>query len=176
MYACPTLLTRSGSSCLWARSPHPSARLPVDGFRRQARVCWPGALCQIDRTPGNGQALVAAQDLTAGTSGLLIGERTFWAPRRREQLAQRGIHLLAPFRRRQPDPWPRLSRDLSRWRSRIDPRFGHLVERTAIKRIWAHDLGQLTSRLLRKVLLHTLAICTNGTLDHPPLHLADLIC
>jgi hypothetical protein len=104
-----------------------------------------------------------------------VGDRNFWAPRLREQLAAREVHLLAPFRRRSQDPWPQLSRDLSRWRYRIDTLFGQLVERTGIKRIWAHDRWHLTNRLLRKVFMHTLAILTNVALDHPPLHLAALV-
>jgi hypothetical protein len=109
--------------------------LPFYGFRLHACVCWPGVLCQMELTPGNGQDLAAAEDLTAGTSGVVIGDRNFWAPRLRESLAQRGLQLLAPFRRRKQDPWPQLSRELSRWRYRIDTIFGQLVERTALKRI-----------------------------------------
>lgn len=56
-------------------------------------------------------------------------------PRLRTHLAQRGVELLVPFRQRKHDPWPRLSRDLSRWRSRSDTIFGQLVERTTIKRV-----------------------------------------
>lgn len=149
--------------------------LPFYGFRLHARICWPGVLCQIELTPGNGPELAAAEDLTAGTSGVVIGDRNFWAPRLRESLAQRGIELLAPFRRRTQDPRPHLSRELSRWRYRIDTIFGQLVERTALKRIWAHDLWHLSSRLLRKVLMHTLAVFTNVASGRPPLHLADLL-
>jgi hypothetical protein len=39
----------------------------------------------------------------------------------------------------------------------------------------ASDLWHLTSRLLRKVLMHTVAVFTNVALDRPPLHLACLI-
>jgi hypothetical protein len=149
--------------------------LPFYGFRvLHARLCWPGVLCQIEVTPGNGQDLTAAEDLTEGTSGLVSGDRHVWAPRLREQLASRGLQLLAPFCHRQHDPWPRLSRALFRWRSRIETIFGQLVERTTLKRSWAHDLWYLTSRLLRKVLMHTLAVLTNVSLGHPPLHLAAL--
>jgi len=38
--------------------------LPFDGFRLQARVCWPGVLGQRELTPGAGQELAAAADLT----------------------------------------------------------------------------------------------------------------
>ncbi|HEV8193846.1 MAG TPA: transposase, partial [Ktedonobacterales bacterium] len=106
--------------------------LPFYGFRLHVRVCWTGVLCQMERTPGNGQELAAAEDLTAGTSGVVLGNRNFWAPRLREQLAHCGIQLLAPFRRRTQGPRPHLSRVPSRWRYRIDTIFGQLVERTAL--------------------------------------------
>jgi hypothetical protein len=42
-------------------------------------------------------------------------------------------------------------------RSRIDTVFGQLVDRFAVKRVWARDLWHLSSRLLRTVLMQTLA-------------------
>lgn len=89
--------------------------------------------------------------------------------------ASHDVYLLAPFRRRQQDPWPRWSRDISHWRYRIDTLFGQLVECTAVKRIWAHDLWHLTRRLLRKMCMQTSAIFTNSASDRPPLPLADLV-
>lgn len=71
---------------------------------------------------------------------------------------------------------PCIRHDPLRWRYRTATFFGQLVERTSIKRIWAHDLWHLSSRLLRKVLMRTLAVCTNVALDRPPLHVANLIC
>jgi hypothetical protein len=60
-------------------------------------------------------------------------------------------------------------------RERIDTVFGQLVERCTIKRVWARDVWPLGSRLLRKVLLHTLAVLLNIDLGNPPLHLARLV-
>lgn len=150
-------------------------RRPFYGFRLHARVCWPGVIVQIELTPGQGSELAAALDLTEGTSGVVVGDRNFWSPRLREELASHGLTLLAPFRRRTQDPWPRFSRELSRWRYRIDTIFGQLVERTHLKRVWAHDLWHLTNRLVRKVLMHTLAVLTNLFLGRPPLQLAGLL-
>jgi hypothetical protein len=81
------------------------------GFRLHARVCWPGVICQIELTPGQGSELAAALDLTEATQGLVIGDRNFWSPRLREDLERQGLTLLAPFRRRLHDPWPHLSRE-----------------------------------------------------------------
>jgi hypothetical protein len=145
------------------------------GFRLHARVCWPGVICQIELTPGQGSELAVALDLTEATHGVVVGDRNFWSPRLREELARHGLTLLAPFRRRLHDPWPYLSRQLSHWRYRIDTIFGQLVERTHLKRVWAHDLWHLTNRLVRKVLMHTFAVFTNILAGRPPLQLAALL-
>lgn len=64
---------------------------------------------------------------------------------------------------------------LSRVRYRIDTVFGQLVDRCAVKRVWARDLWHLCSRLLRKVLLHTAAVLFNVGLGNPPLQLARVV-
>jgi hypothetical protein len=148
---------------------------PFYRFRLQARVCWPGVICQFELTPGNTSELEAAQDLAEGTSGLLLGDRNFWSPRLKDLLAQQGLDLLAPFRRRKHDPWPQRSYLLSRWRYRIDTIFGQLVERTGLKRIWARDTWHLWNRLLRKVLMHTMAVWTTTSLGEEPLQFARLV-
>ena len=43
-------------------------------------------------------------------------------------------------------------------RYRIETVFGQLVERFHAKRVWARDLWHLTSRWMRKLLSHTLAV------------------
>jgi hypothetical protein len=123
-------------------------RLPFYGFRIQARVCWPGVICQFEVTPGNASEMEAARDLTQGTIGLLLGDRNFWSPRLKVDLADHQIRLLASFRHRKQDPWPAWSYLLSQWRYRIDMVFGPLVDRTALKRVWAKDFWHLCHRRL----------------------------
>jgi hypothetical protein len=84
------------------------------------------------------------------------------------------VHLLAPYRYAQRDPWPAWSALLSRIRYRIDTLFGQLAERFHAKRVWARDGWHLWSRLLRKVLSHTLAVLLNQAAPEP-LHLAGLL-
>src|SRR5437879_1377394 len=81
-------------------------------------------------------------------------------------------HVLAHVPR---DPHPRWSAQLSRVRYRIDTVFGQLVDRCTVKRVWARDLWHLCSRLLRKVLMQTLAVLLNGELGNPPLQLAQVV-
>ncbi|MGZ3664049.1 MAG: hypothetical protein ACXVDA_06105 [Ktedonobacterales bacterium] len=45
-------------------------------------------------------------------------------------------------------------------RYRIDTVFGQLVDRCSVKRVWARELWHLSSRLLRKVLMYTLVVCS----------------
>ncbi len=145
------------------------------GFRLHARICWPGVITRLCLAPANVPDPEAAPALTEGTQGVALGDRLFWRPRLRAELAQAGVLLLAPFAHATRDPWPAASRRLSRLRYRIDTVFGQLAERGAIKRVWARDLWHLASRLLRVVLMHTLAVHFNVQRDQPPLHLAALV-
>jgi hypothetical protein len=83
--------------------------------------------------------------------------------------------LLAPYRRAKRDPHPRWSGLLSRVRSRIDTVCGQLVDRCNVKRVGARDLWHLSSRLLRKVLMHSLALLLNREHGAPPLQLAQVV-
>ena len=150
-------------------------RHPFSGRRFHARLCWPGVITPFELAPGNVQELEVAADLAEGTRGTRLGDRNSWAPRVRADLAVHGVDLVAPYRSAKRAPHPRWSRLLSRFRSRIDTVFGQLVERCAIKRVWARDRWHLTNRLLRKVVMHTLSVLFNVQRDQPLLHLAALV-
>ena len=125
--------------------------------------------------PANVSETAVVPDLTLGTTGLLVGDRNYWNPTLREELGQRGVELQAPFRRASSDPWPQRSARLSRVRYRIETVFGQLVDRYQVKRVWAKDMWHLQSRLLRKVLSHTIALFLNQTQGNPPMQLAKLL-
>jgi hypothetical protein len=101
--------------------------------------------------------------------------RNYHSPKTKEELAATGVELLAPYSSRKKDPAPKRSALLSRLRYRIDTVFGHLAGRYSVKRVWARDLWHLTSRLLRKVLSHTLAFLLNHRAGNRPLQLAKLL-
>jgi hypothetical protein len=107
------------------------------------------------RTRGPRPVLADSEALTMGVAGEFLGVDT-------------------EYRSAKRDPWPAWSRLLSRFRFRIDTVFGQLAERTHARRVWARDHWHLCSRLLRKVLSHTLAVglCTQA--GHPRLQLARL--
>jgi hypothetical protein len=145
------------------------------GFRVHVRLAWPGVITRLCLAPANLHELEAMPALAEGTQGTLVGDRNYWSPKTAAEWQGLGVALLAPYRSAKRDPHPRWSAQLSRVRYRIDTVFGQLVERCAVKRVWARDLWHLGSRLLRKVLLHTLAILLNIDLGNPPLHLAELV-
>ncbi len=146
------------------------------GFRVHARVCWPGVITRFSLAPANAHELSVVPELVERTRGLAVGDRNYWSPGTKEELARsEGVELLAPYRSKKRDPTPRRSAFLSRVRYRIDTVFSQLTERYSIKRVWARDLWHLVGRLLRKVLSHTVAFLLNHRAGNRPLQLARLL-
>lgn len=145
------------------------------GFRVHVRLSWPGLITRFSVAPANVHELRVVPELTEGTKGILVGDRNYWSPNLAEELEQQGLTLLAPFSSAKRDPRPRWSSLLSRLRYRIDTVFGQLVDRYQVKRVWAKDEWHLRSRLLRKVLSHTIAFSLNQDQGNPPLQLRKLL-
>lgn len=141
------------------------------GLRLHARVCFPGVITRVELAPANVHELYLVPELAHGTSGILIGDRNYWAPLLKAQLEQQeGLALLAPYRKASGDPNPKQSGVLSRVRQRIESVFGQLCERYTIKRMWARDIWHLSSRIVRMLLTHTLCVLINqlqGNTSHP---------
>jgi hypothetical protein len=145
------------------------------GFRMHVRLCWPGLITRISVAPANAHELSVLPELAQRTSGLLIGDRNYHSPKTTEELASMGVELLAPYSSKKRDPTLQRSALLSRFRYRIDTVFSQLTQRYSIKRVWARDMWHLTSRLLRKVLSHTVAFVLNHQMGNPPLQLSKLL-
>ena len=165
-----TLSRRGG---FWQGHP-PQADL-LYGFRVHARVCWPGVVTRLCVAPANAHELRVLPELVECTSGLIVGDRNYHSPKAKEELARMDVELVAPYSSKKLDPSPKRSALLSRLRYRIDTVFSQLVGRYCIKRVWARDTWHLASRLLRKVLSHTVAFLLNHRTGNPPLQLAKLL-
>jgi DDE family transposase len=140
------------------------------------RVCWPGLITSFSVAPANAHELSVLPEIVEGTSGLIVGDRNYWSPETKEELARgMGVELLAPYRTKKQDPAPQRSTFLSRLRYRIDTVFSQLTGRYCIKRVWARDLWHLAGRLLRKVLSHTIAFLLNHRAGNRPLQLSQLL-
>jgi hypothetical protein len=145
------------------------------GFRSHLRACWPGMVAALQCAPANASDLELAPEMVEGATGQVLGDRNYWNPLLRAQLAPAGIDFCAPYRKRHDDPDPVGSRRLSRLRWRIETVAAQFVERYHLTRLWARDAWHLTSRMLRKVLSHTLAVFLCLARGHSPLQFAQLL-
>lgn len=145
------------------------------GFRIHLRTCWPGILAEVQVAPANTSDLAMAPEVVTGAGGVVLGDRNYWAPLLRDELHHDGIDLLAPYRHRSKEPRPALTHDLTRLRWRIETVAAQLVERYRLKRLWARDAWHLTSRLLRKLLSHTIAVFLCLAHGRQPLQFSHLL-
>jgi hypothetical protein len=145
------------------------------GYRLHLRLCWPGVITQMYLAPANIHEGEIVWELTAGTNGLLLGDRNYWLPDLQAALRKAGVVLQAPFRKASSQSAHRWSAVLGRVRYRIDTVFGQLTDRCGVKRVWARDLWHLRNRLLRMVLMHTLSVLLNLQDGVPPLQLDRVV-
>jgi hypothetical protein len=138
------------------------------GLRAHLRVCYPGVIVAFALAPAHVHDLHFVEPLSEKASGILLADRNYWSPQLRERLAQQGLILSAPYKsaKREPSPYPFL---LTRLRRRIETVIGQLTERFQAKCLRARDVWHLSSRWLRMVLSHTLAIycCQQAGLTSP---------
>jgi Transposase DDE domain len=153
----------------------PGSKATFYGVRHHLRIAWPGVVRAVSIAPANVHDRDLVPELVEGAVGQVIGDRTYWDPKLTAELAPAGIRLLAPFKKRASDPDPLGSRVLGRVRWRIETVAAQLVERFHLKRLWARDVWHLTSRVLRKVLSHTIAVFLCLERDYPPLSFAQLL-
>ena len=143
------------------------ARQTYYGLRAHVRLAWPGVIVDCALAPANIHDTEGAEELLQDVYGFALADRNYWKPELMARLKTQGLQLLAPYKsaKRQKQPYPRF---LTHMRYRIETVFGQLVERFHAKRVWARDLWHLTSRWMRKLLSHTLAVffCAQQNLPH----------
>ena len=150
------------------------ARQTFYGLRAHVRVEWPGVVVACDLAPGNVSDIAMAGEVSAGAVGTLLGDRAYWSPTTRAELATRGLDLRALFKskRHDPDPWPW---SLTQGRRRIETVFGQLVGRLHAKAVWARDVWHLTSQWYRRLCAHTLGVVLCRAEGLPPLRFCELL-
>src|SRR5215207_1145367 len=145
------------------------------GLRAHLRVCWPGIIVEMDLAPANVHDLRLAEELLReAQEGWVLGERNYWSPEFAERHGEEGLSLLAPYKskKREGRPWPSW---LVQKRRRIEAVISQITERYRAKRVWARDRWHLTSRWLRKVLSHTMAVYFCQQVGLSPLRFAQLL-
>jgi hypothetical protein len=144
------------------------------GLRAHLRVCWPGVIVEVDLAPANVHDLRLAEELLEDAEGWALGDRNYWSPELAERLGEEGLSLLAPYKskKREEKPWPSW---LVQKRRRIETVVSQITERYRAKRVWARDRWHLTSRFMRKVLSHTMAVYFCQQVGLSPLRFAELL-
>lgn len=153
----------------------PVIRQTFYGFRLHLRTSRDGIIEAAVLAPANVAETELVWELEPLGGSVGVGDRGYWSPRLREERAPGGIRLLAAYKNKQRDPQPAWSRLLRGPHWLIETVNGQLANRFGIKRSWACDLGHLCSRILRKILSHTVAAWINVSLRHRPLDFASLV-
>ena len=135
----------------------PVAHQTYYGLRLHLRVAWPGVITAATLAPANEADLAVAPQLLAGLTGWALGDKGYWSPSLRAELAPAGLDLIAPPRGKSPgaNRWPAR---LVQARRRIETVLGQLTERFHAERVRARDEWHLMARWLRKLASHTLAV------------------
>src|SRR5690349_6156536 len=132
----------------------PVAHRTYYGLRLHLRVAWPGVITATTLAPANEADLAVAPRLLAGWA---LGDKGYWGPALRAELAPGGLDLVAPPRGKNAGAgrWPPR---LVRTRRRIETVLAQLAERFHAKRVRARGEWHLVARWLRKLASHTLAV------------------
>lgn len=138
------------------------------------KVNLPGVITSFEIAAANVSEQAVAEDLLEKASGFCLGDRNYWSPRLFEFARERALKIIAPFRKASCEKF-RLPRSTTNLRRRIETVIGQLAERLTIKRVWARDFWHFCSRLLRKVLAHTIFVRLCQQQDCEPLQMAHLL-
>jgi Transposase DDE domain len=145
------------------------------GFRLHLRTSREGVILAAVLAPANAPATDVVWEREPAGGSVGIGDHGSWCPSLLGELAQGGLRLWAPYKRKDYDPKPEPSKQLRRLHWLIETVNGQWACRFQAKRTWAKDLWQLCSRVLRKVLSHTVAAWINVTQGGRPLDFAAIL-
>src|SRR5919199_2001201 len=135
----------------------PVAHQTYYGLRLHLLVARPGVITAATLAPANEADRAVAPQLLAGLTGWALGDKGYWSPALRAELAPAGLDLIAPRRGKGSGTsrWPAW---LVQTRRRIETVLSQLTERFHAKRTRARDEWHLMARWLRKLASHTLAV------------------
>jgi hypothetical protein len=134
------------------------------GMRAHVLILWPGIILKADVCGANVHDTHLAERLLEGMGrGWVLADRNYWSPELREQLheVEGGPMLVARFKRKNETEkerglvWPGW---LGAKRQKIETIFSQLVSRFNMKKVRTRDAWHFSSRFLRKVLSHTMAV------------------
>lgn len=151
------------------------------GMRAHVVIVWPGIIVRANVCGANVHDLHLAERLLEGIGrGWVLADRNYWSPTVSEQLHDHegGPTLVARFKQQNKTEkerglvWPRW---LCAKRQKIETIFSQLVERYKMKVVWARDTWHFSSRFIRKILSHTMAVLFCQREGRSPLSFWELL-
>jgi len=152
----------------------PVAQKAFYGLRLHLRTTPEGVITAYQLAPADAAETEVVWELLPTPIGTGVADRNYWSPATRQAFEAAGGRLVAPYKMARYDPDRRGSAALLRLRRRIEVTIGQLVERLGCRRTKVRDVWHLESRLVRKILGHTIAAWLNVIAGHPPLQLDRL--
>ena len=146
------------------------------GFHGNLLISSCGICTAFTLTCANADEREALWELLPGMTGLLIGDKGYFSQRLKDDLLQCGIDLQTVLRANMHDERPKWwLKTLLSTRRLVETVIGQLAERFHIEKVRARELWHQTSRLIRKLLSHTVAVFINQLLQREPLLFDHLV-
>lgn len=150
------------------------------GFKLGLRVSRIGMITSAVLLPARPHDVNFTEELVGGLGKTILGDKGFLDAWRTELLENRyGTKLTVPKRSNMKEQISLIdqikARVCRRIRKVVETVGSHLTERLSINKIRVHDLWHFQSRLMRKILTHTVAVYLNLQLKRKPLDLDGLI-
>lgn len=146
------------------------------GFEGHVLVSFDGSICGYTFAAADIDERDVLQDMTAGLTGLLAGDKGFIRPLLKEELTWQQLDLQTPLRKNMTDPRPKDTvQRLMKTRRLVETVISQLSGRFHIERVRARDCWHLTNRFIRKMLAHTVGVFLNKLLGNQPLHFEALV-
>lgn len=152
-------------------------KLNYYGFKLGLRVTLSGMITHYPLLAARPHDVNHTEALVEGFSGLVPADKGFIDPFRQQLVKQRyGVRLIAPARANMKESQPpEIVKACKRWRKVVETVGAHLTELFAIARTRAKDLWHYQSRIIRKVLAHTIGVFLNLQMRRPSLDLDGLL-
>ena len=147
------------------------------GFKLGLRVSRNGMITHFPLLNARSHDVNHTNALVEGFCGICPADKGFIDPFRQPLLFERyGVKIITPARKNMKEENPEgLRKFCSRVRKIIETVGSHLTERFAIDSIRVHDIWHFQSRIIRKVLSHTVMVYLNLQLKREPLDLDGLV-
>lgn len=135
------------------------------GFLGHILIDEEGKIASFMMTPANGSEREALQVMSTNISGMVVGDKGYLGQELKTELASKNIDLQTPLKQNMTDT---RSKAFLKWivstRRLVETVIGQLTERFAINKIKVKNYWCLQSRVVRKLLAHTIATFCAKTL------------